>query len=91
MNELEFYKELCFLQFDIMNKYADITYKMAKYIEQGQAEEKIMDFDDAKSEKSCETCVYNVEYSPPHTCDVCTSLDEEEYCMWTSKYNEDGE
>lgn len=22
------------------------------------------------------------EYPPPHTCDICTSLDEEDYCMW---------
>lgn len=34
-------------------------------------------------EKNCKTCKYNVEYPPPHTCDVCTSLDaEEEYEMW---------
>ena len=34
--------------------------------------------------KNCKTCVNNVEYPPPHTCDECTSLDaEEEYEMWT--------
>ena len=33
----------------------------------------------------CSTCKNNVEYPPPHTCDVCTSLDEEMYCMWEKK------
>ena len=36
-------------------------------------------------EIDCSTCKNNVEYSPPHTCDVCTSLDEEMYCMWEKK------
>jgi len=36
--------------------------------------------------KSCSTCKNNVEYPPPHTCDICTSLDqEEEYEMWKEK------
>ena len=29
-----------------------------------------------------QTCLYNKEYPPPHTCDVCTSLDEKKYSMW---------
>lgn len=34
----------------------------------------------------CSTCKNNVEYSQPHTCDICTSLDqEEEYGMWEAK------
>lgn len=33
----------------------------------------------------CSTCKNNVEYPPPHTCDICTSLDEEMYCMWEAK------
>lgn len=33
----------------------------------------------------CSTCKNNVEYPVPHTCDVCTSLDEEMYCMWKAK------
>lgn len=33
----------------------------------------------------CSTCKNNVEYPPPHTCDVCTSLDQEMHCMWESK------
>lgn len=32
----------------------------------------------------CSTCKNNVEY-PPHTCDVCTSLDDEMYCMCEEK------
>lgn len=36
--------------------------------------------------KNCSTCKNNVEFPPPHTCDVCTSLDqEEEYGMWEAK------
>lgn len=36
--------------------------------------------------KSCSTCKNNVEFLPPHTCDICTSLDqEEEYSMWEKK------
>ena len=32
---------------------------------------------------NCSTCKNNVEFPPPHTCDICTSLDqEEEYGMW---------
>jgi hypothetical protein len=35
----------------------------------------------------CKTCKnypqYNNGYAPPHTCDICTSLEEEEdYSMW---------
>ena len=33
--------------------------------------------------KNCSTCKNNIEFPPPHTCDICTSLDqEEEYEMW---------
>lgn len=35
--------------------------------------------------KNCSTCKNNVEFPPPHTCDICTSLDEEEYGMWEAK------
>ena len=35
---------------------------------------------------NCSTCKNNVKYPPPHTCDICTSLDqEEEYGMWEAK------
>ena len=33
----------------------------------------------------CSTCKNNIEYPPPHTCDVCTSLDDEMCCMWEAK------
>lgn len=34
----------------------------------------------------CSTCKNNVEFPPPHTCDICTSLDMEgEYGMWEAK------
>lgn len=34
----------------------------------------------------CSTCKNNVEFPPPHTCDICTSLDQdEEYSMWEAK------
>lgn len=33
--------------------------------------------------KNCSTCKNNIEFPPPHTCDICTSLEqEEEYSMW---------
>lgn len=36
--------------------------------------------------KNCSTCKNNVAFPPPHTCDICTSLDqEEEYEMWEAK------
>lgn len=36
--------------------------------------------------KNCSTCKNNVEFPPFHTCDICTSLDqEEEYEMWEPK------
>lgn len=36
--------------------------------------------------KNCSTCKNNVEFPPPHTCDICTSLDQdEEYGMWEAK------
>lgn len=36
--------------------------------------------------RDCSTCKNNVEFPPPHTCDMCTSLDQEgEYGMWETK------
>lgn len=35
---------------------------------------------------NCSTCKNNVEFPPPHTCDICTSLDQdEEYGMWEAR------
>lgn len=33
----------------------------------------------------CETCKNNVEFPPPHTCDECTSLANDDWCMWERK------
>ena len=34
-------------------------------------------------DKCCGTCAYNVKPMVPHTCDECTSLDQDEmYSMW---------
>lgn len=38
--------------------------------------------DNCFRERSCVFCKHNIEYPPPHTCDVCTSLDQEPYTMW---------
>lgn len=44
------------------------------------------DYLEYKVKKDCSTCKNNVEYPPPHTCDICTSLDqEEEYEMWEER------
>ena len=55
-----------------------INYKSGRFI--GLQAEKIC----------CKTCKnnpkYNNGYAPPHTCDICTSLDQEEdYEMWELK------
>ena len=35
---------------------------------------------------NCSTCKNNVEFPPPHTCDMCTSSDQEEdYGMWEKR------
>ena len=38
---------------------------------------------------NCSTCKNNVEFPPPHTCDICTSLDQDgEYGMWGGRRND---
>lgn len=45
-----------------------------------------IDIEDIQTIRNCSTCKNNVEFPPPHTCDICTSLDqEEEYSMWEEK------
>lgn len=45
-----------------------------------------IDIKDMQTIRNCSTCKNNVEFPPPHTCDICTSLDqEEEYSMWEEK------
>lgn len=35
---------------------------------------------------NCSTCKNNIEFPSPHTCDICTSLNQEEdYEMWEAK------
>lgn len=39
-----------------------------------------------ETHKSCSNCGNNTEYLKPHTCDICTSLDQEtEFEMWEPK------
>ena len=45
-----------------------------------------IDIEDMQTIRNCSTCKNNVEFPPHHTCDICTSLDQEErYKMWESK------
>lgn len=45
-----------------------------------------IDIEDMQTIRNCSTCKNNVEFPPPHTCDICTSLDqEEEYEMWEER------
>ena len=45
-----------------------------------------IDIEDMQTIRNCSTCKNNVEFPPPHTCDICTSLDqEEEYEMWEAE------
>lgn len=45
-----------------------------------------IDIEDMQTIRNCSTCKNNVKFPPPHTCDICTSLDqEEEYSMWEEK------
>ena len=44
------------------------------------------DVDVSECIRNCSNCKNNVEFPPPHTCDICTSLDQEEdYEMWEPK------
>ena len=45
-----------------------------------------IDIEGMQTIRNCSTCKNNVEFPPPHTCDICTSLDqEEEYGMWEER------
>lgn len=45
-----------------------------------------IDIEGMQTIRDCLTCKNNVEFPPAHTCDICTSLDqEEEYEMWEAK------
>lgn len=39
-----------------------------------------------EEKRDCSTCANSLEYPLPHTCDICTSLDQEEgFSMWRAK------
>ena len=45
-----------------------------------------IDIEGMQTIRNCSTCKNNVEFPPPHTCDICTSLEqEEEYGMWEER------
>ena len=56
-----------------------------KILEEAAELEADFDIDVRDLGPNCASCKNNVEYPPPHTCDICTSLDEEEYSMWEPK------
>lgn len=65
-----------------------IPISMAKQIVRGRGLGGVLGYleENNKVVKDCSTCKNNVEYPPPHTCDICMSLDhEEEYDMWEGK------
>lgn len=49
-----------------------------------EKESEVLELDESE-ERSCVNCKHNIEYPPPHTCDVCSSLDSDEYEMWCRK------
>lgn len=45
-----------------------------------------IDIEGMQTIRNCSTCKNNIKFPLPHTCDICTSLDqEEEYSMWEEK------
>lgn len=58
--------------------------------EQGLLSYKSCSEEELSSETTCSTCKNNQEFPPPHTCDICNSLDEEFGCMYERREN-DGE
>lgn len=45
-----------------------------------------IDIEGMQTIRNCLTCKNNVEFPHPHTCDICTGLDQEkEYSMWEEK------
>lgn len=89
LNQLEDYgkfKGVGVLKQDQFKNYIPVS--VAKQIVRGRGLGGILGYLKENKEvvKDCSTCKNNVEYPPPHTCDICTSLDqEEEYEMWVRK------
>lgn len=92
--------DMVFMQFEDYGKYKGvlkldddkcenyISLSVAKQIVRGRGLGGVLGYLKEIDEvvKDCSTCKNNVEYPPPHTCDICTSLDqEEEYEMWEGK------
>ena len=92
--------DIVFMQFEDYGKYKGvlkldddkcenyIPVSVAKQIVRGRGLGGVLGYLKENDEvvKDCSTCKNNVEYPPPHTCDICTSLDqEEEYEMWEEK------
>lgn len=75
------------------NKYYNAIQKLTKYEEaeeQGLLSYKSCSEEELSSKTTCLTCKNNQEFPPPHTCDICNSLDEEFGCMYERREN-DGE
>ncbi|WP_395546824.1 MULTISPECIES: hypothetical protein [unclassified Lacrimispora] len=82
------YKGVLELDDDKCENYIPIS--VAKQIVRGRGFGGVLGYLKENDEivKDCSTCKNNVEYPPPHTCDICTSLDQEkEYEMWEGKDN----
>lgn len=89
LDQLEDYgKYKGILKCDDDNRENYIPVSVAKQIVRGRGLGNILGYLKENKEviKDCSTCKNNVEYPPPHTCDICTSLDQkEEYEMWEGK------
>lgn len=68
--------ERVIIEEEIRNRISEESYEL----------DKEYDTDISDCVVNCSTCKNNVEFPPSHTCDICTSLDqEEEYGMWEAK------
>jgi len=80
------YKGILKLDNDSCENYISVS--VAKQIVKGRGLGGVLGYlkENKEEVKDCSTCKNNVEYPPPHTCDICTSLDqEEEYEMWEER------
>ena len=72
--------------YDSMQEYDKIEEIKEQILEDAAEIEADYDVDISDYVVNCSTCKNNVEFPPPHTCDICTSLDQEEkYGMWEAK------
>ena len=69
--------------YDSMQEYDKREEIKEQILEDAAEIEAYYDVDVSGCIVNCSTCKNNVEFPPPHTCDICTSLDQdEEYGMW---------